>query len=236
IDRSWFDTALGLAVRLDGFEGKGVVALGEFKRHTGPGSGGAMLDGQDDAIVAVAAKVEVGITPGVEFGRSAQGLAGADGAGSLPGMVDDRDGDGMAALQFTQEGEQRRDIAADILIDAMQAEERIEDEQPRLQPGDGLVEAGTVGVEIEAQAGGGDHLNVELGESNAGGGTNAFEAATDDVQRVFGGIEQDAAGAAHREAAQAGDAGGDGDRQIEGEEGFAALGLAADDPDGFLRP
>src|SRR5271157_6246282 len=59
------DAAFGLAIRLDRLEGKGAVALGEFERHTGHG-GGAMLDGQDDAIVAVAAKVEVGITPGVE--------------------------------------------------------------------------------------------------------------------------------------------------------------------------
>ena len=71
---------------------------------------------------------------------------------------------------------------------------------------------------------------------SAGGGTDAVEAAADDVQRVFGGIEQDAAGRADREAAQAGGAGGDGDGQIEGEEGFAAFGLAADDPDGLLGP
>ena len=57
-----------------------------------------MFDGQDDAIVTVAAEIEVGIAPGMEFRRSAQGLAGADGAGALPGMVDNRDGDGMAAL------------------------------------------------------------------------------------------------------------------------------------------
>jgi hypothetical protein len=56
------------------------------------------------------------------------------------------------------------------------------------------------------------------------------------VQGVFGGIEQDAAGAADREAVQAGDAGGHGDGQIEGEEGFAAFGFAADDADGFFRP
>ena len=47
----------------------------------------------------------------------------------------------------------------------MQAHERIEDEQPRLQPGDGLVETCAVGLEIEAQAGRGDHLDVEFGES-----------------------------------------------------------------------
>ena len=105
-----------------------------------------MLDGEDDAIVAVAAEIEVGVAPGVELGRAAQGLAGADGAGALSGMVDDGDGDGVAALQFAQEGEQRGDLAADVLVDAMQADEGIEDEEPRLEPGDGLVEACAVGA------------------------------------------------------------------------------------------
>jgi len=49
-------------------------------------------------------------------------------------------------------------------------------------------------------------------------------------------IEEDAAGVGHREAAQAWDASRHGDSQIEGQEGFAALGLAADDADGILRP
>ncbi len=118
----------------------------------------------------------------------------------------------------------------------MQAHERIKDEQPRFQPGDGLIEPSAVGFEIEAQAGSGDYLHVECGETDAGRGADTFEAAANDVKGVFGGIEQDAAGTADREATQAGDAGGDGDGQIEGEEGFAALGLAADDTDGFFRP
>jgi hypothetical protein len=54
--------------------------------------------------------------------------------------------------------------------------------------------------------------NVQRGETDAGGGADAFEAAADDVQGVFGGIEQDAARTADREAAQARDARGDGDR------------------------
>src|SRR5271157_3002829 len=135
-------------------------------------------------------------------------------------MMDDRDGDGVTTLQVTQEGEQRRDLAADILIDAVQANERIEDEQPRLQPGDGLIEPCAVGLEIEAQAWGRDHLDVEFGEADTGGGEDALEAATDDMERVLGGIEQYTTRARDREAPQAGDAGGDGDRQIEGEEGF----------------
>src|SRR5438045_3622727 len=49
-------------------------------------------------------------------------------------------------------------------------------------------------------------------------------------------VEQDAAGTRHWEAAQAWSGGCDGDGQIEGKEGFAALGLTADDADGFVRP
>jgi hypothetical protein len=57
-----------------------------------------MFDGQDDAVVAVAAQIEVGVAPGVEFGRAPQGLTGTDGAGALSGMVDEHDGDGVATL------------------------------------------------------------------------------------------------------------------------------------------
>ena len=118
----------------------------------------------------------------------------------------------------------------------MQPDEGIEHEQARLQPGDSFLEACAVGIQIETQAGRGDHLDVEFGQRDAGGGTDALEAAANDVQGVFGGIEQDTAGAADRETTQAGNAGGDGDGQIEGEEGFAAFGFAADDADGFFRP
>src|SRR5208283_1308558 len=82
----------------------------------------------------------------------------------------------------------------------------------------------------------GDDLDVEIGERDAGGLADAIEAASHDVQRILGGIEQDAARSRHREAAQAGDAGGHGHGDVEGEERFAALGLAADDADGLLGP
>jgi hypothetical protein len=81
----------------------------------------------------------------MELRGSAQGLTGAYGAGALFGVVDEHDGDGVAPLQLAQEGEQRCHIAADILIDAMQAHERIEDEQA-LDPGDGGDSIGAVGA------------------------------------------------------------------------------------------
>jgi hypothetical protein len=91
-------------------------------------------------------------------------------------------------------------------------------------------------LQIEPQAGRGDDLNVDVGQFDGGGGADAVEAPTDDVQGVLGGVEQHTPGVGHGEAAQAGPAGGDGDGQIEGEEGFAAFGLAADDADGLLGP
>jgi hypothetical protein len=236
VDGGLLDEAFGLGIGLDGLQGEGVIALGEFESDAGDGGGGAMLDGQHDAVVAVAAEVEVGIAPGVEFGRSAQGLTGADGTGALSGVVDDGPGDGVTPLQFAQEGEQRGNLPADILVNAMQTDEGIEHEQARLQPGDSLLEACAVSIQIEAQAGRGDHLDVEFGQRDRGGGTDALEAAANDVQGIFGRIEQNAAGTRDREASQAGCCRSDGDGQIEGEEGFAAFGLTADDPDRLLGP
>ena len=100
----------------------------------------------------------------------------------------------------------------------------------------GVGEAVAIGIEIEAEGGRGDDLDVEIGERDAGGLADAIEAASHDVQRVLGGVEQDAACSRHREAAQAGDAGGDRDGDVEGEERLAAFGLAADDADGLLGP
>ena len=151
-------------------------------------------------------------------------------------MMDENDGDGMPPLQVPQIGEQWRHLAADVLIDLMEADEGVKDEQARFQTCDGLFEAGAVGIEVEAQTGGGDHLDIELGEIAAGGGADAVEPAPHDMQGILGGVEEDAPGPLHGEAAQAGRAGRDGDGKVECEEGFAALRLAADDADGFLGP
>jgi hypothetical protein len=50
----------------------------------------------------------------------------------------------LPALQLAQVGEQRRDFAAGVLVDAVETYERIEDEQARLQSGDGLGEVAEV--------------------------------------------------------------------------------------------
>ena len=173
-----------------------------------------MLDGQRD-VVAIAAQIEIAVAPGMELGRAAQRLPGADAAAALLGVVDDEDGNAVAALQLAQIGQQWGDLAAGVLVDAMQAHERIEDEQARLQSGDGLGEVAAVGIEVEPNGRRGDDLDIEVGQLHAGGDRDAFEAAAHDMQGILGRKEQDPAGARHREPAQARHTRCDGNREIE---------------------
>lgn len=63
-------------------------------------------------------------------------MAGPNISGSLSGMVNDDDGDAMPALQFAEKSEQRRHLTADILIDAVETDEGVEDKQAWPELGD----------------------------------------------------------------------------------------------------
>ncbi len=126
----------------------------------------AMLDGQRQ-LLAVAPQIEVAVAPGVELGGAAQGLAGAEAGAALPGVVHDEHGDAVPALQLAQPGEQGGDLAAGVLVDAVQPHEGIEDEQTGPHPVDGLGEVAPVGLEVEAQRRRGDDLDIEIGEPRA---------------------------------------------------------------------
>ena len=107
----------------------------------------------------------------------------------------DEHGHAMPALQLTQEGQQRGHLAAGVLVDTMEAHERIEDQQAGLQSGDGVGEVAPISIEVEAQHRRRDHLDIEVGERDTGSTGDAFEAAAHDVQCIFGGEQQDATGA-----------------------------------------
>src|SRR5229473_5162207 len=66
--------------RFDDLERQRIGALGEIDRDAGHGGSGAVLD-REGEIIAIAAQIEIGITPGVELGGSTQGLSGAHAAG-----------------------------------------------------------------------------------------------------------------------------------------------------------
>ncbi len=86
----------------------------------------------------------------------------------------------MPALQFAEKSEQGGNLAAGVLVDAVQAHERIEDQQARLQSGDGLGEVATVGFEIEPDGRRGDDLDIEVGQFHAWGDSNLYLRRTGD--------------------------------------------------------
>ena len=107
---------------------QGRTGLGEVEGNVIAGSGGAMFGGEGQ-LGALAAQVEVGVAPAMEFAGTAQGLAGARGVGALAGVMDDDDGEVEAALQFAQEGKQSGDLGGVVLVEAVEADEGIEDEE-----------------------------------------------------------------------------------------------------------
>lgn len=167
------EASFGLGLGSEAFDGLECQRVGtahEFERERWHCRRGAVLDSEGDltaARVAVATEIEIRVAPGMELGGPAESLAAADAAGALLGVVDDDDSEAVLPLQLTQPGEQWGNLARGVFVDAMQTHEGVEHEQARPQPGDCGVEASAIGLEIEAEGGGGDHLNIELGERDA---------------------------------------------------------------------
>ena len=112
-------------------------------------------------------------------------------------MVNDDNGDSMPALQFAEKSEQRRHLTADILIDAVETDEGVEDKQAWPELGDGFLEVCPIGVEIEAEARRGDDLDVQADQLEAGGGADSIEPTSLGVQHVFGGVEENPSRVGH---------------------------------------
>ena len=176
------------------------------------------------------------ITERVEFGGTPQRLSAAEPGGALTRVVHDSDGNLVGALQVSEIRKDGGDLAGCVFINAVQADKRIEDEQPGSAQGHGLGEAAAVVGLVEAQRGDVDDLDVGVLERDPGGATDAVEALADDMERILGGIEEDGAGGSHGEAPEAGSTRGDGHSHLQGEKRLAALGLAADDADGLGGP
>src|SRR6185437_9844507 len=156
-----------------------------------------MLDAERQMPGRRAAQVQVRVAPGVELRGAAQGLSGAGVAGGFPRMMYEEHGEGVLALKLPQVRQERCDLAARVLIDAVQTDEGIENQQARLQGGDCLLEELAIAFEVESQRLCGDHLYVESLELAAGRMADAFESCAHDVLRVLGGIKQHAARLTH---------------------------------------
>src|SRR5262249_59203129 len=88
--------------------------------------------------------------------------------GAFAGMVDESNRGVMVTLQRAQISEERRDFTGDILIDPVQAHERVEDRELRLKVGDGGPQCLLILAAIEPQRWHGDDMDIEGFEVDAG--------------------------------------------------------------------
>ena len=224
------DSLAGGGLRLAGVEffvgaidhvkgGRGTLGSELEDKIVGGGSG-AVLDAEVQG-VPLAAQVKVRVSPCVELGGAPQSLPGAEMGRALARVVDQEDSRAEAALKPAQEAEKRRHLGGGVLIDAVQAHEGIEDEEPRVERRYGVAESEAVIDEVESQAWDADHVDVEAIERDAGRLGEALQAIAHQGQSILGREQQHRAGLLGREAAQAGGAGGDRDGEVESEEGLA---------------
>jgi hypothetical protein len=154
-----------------GFE-RELQAIGTWRR--------TMFDAQIQMWV-VTAQIQVGVPPGVEFGRPSERLATTLVGGAFAGMVHQRYGSAVAALQAAQISEQWGDLGREVLIDTVQTNQRVEHKQFGFEAGDrGVKRPLLLGV-IEPKGRHGDDMDVEAVEVGAGGSGDALEALSQDV-------------------------------------------------------
>ena len=85
-----------------------------------------MLDAEPQSVL-LATQVQVRIAPGMKFRAAAQLLARPATPTSLLGVVHDDDGELQAPLKIAQVAEQRCYLCGVVLVDAVQADKRIEE-------------------------------------------------------------------------------------------------------------
>ena len=81
----------------------------------------------------------------------------------------------------------------------MKSDQGVQQEQCGADLSHGLVESELVALGIEAQAGSGDDLQIEAGESEAAVAAQVFDAVADAGQSIFGEIDQGGSGGIDRE-------------------------------------
>jgi len=85
------------------------ISTGEAE-HQGVGSrSGAVLDGETKALIVAAKEVTCGVSPGVEIGAAPEGLTEVA-AGAFGHVVDEDDGEVVAAVELPEEAEEAGDI------------------------------------------------------------------------------------------------------------------------------
>lgn len=95
-----------------------------------------------------------------------------------------------AALELSQVAEELGYAPGAALRSGVEPHERIEDQKPRPELIDELLERLAVGRLVEAKGVGGDDVDRERGELEAGSAAEGFGALADRARIVLGGVEQ----------------------------------------------
>jgi hypothetical protein len=185
---------------------------------------------REEELSAMASDEQEGVGPGEEVARAAEALPRVTGA-VLAGVVDDEHGDVVGPLQLAQVAKERGDLPGVVLVDAVQPDERVEDEEPRRVARYGVTEPSLVMLAVEAERGGEDEVHGQCGKVEAAIAADAFEARLDHGRGVLRHVQEDTPGVANVEATEARLAARDGERHFEREPGLATLRGAAEDTD-----
>ena len=148
---------------------------------------GAVLDGERE-IVGLSLDVEVGIAPSMKLGATTQGRPGAEVVGSFSGVVDDDNGEMKQTLELTEVGENGSDIGRRIFVDTVEANEGVEEQEPRLKLLDSKPKPRLILEGVESERRSGNDLNIELCEVDMCEMADTFESSAHDLQRILGGV------------------------------------------------
>jgi hypothetical protein len=138
--------------------------------------------------------------------------------------------------ELAQGREHGRDLGGVILVDALKANVRVQDEQLGSVACEGLSKPVEMLFAVEPERRLEDELDVESVEVCSASTSDAVDALADLFRRVLGSIDEHTTALSDLETIETGSSGSDSDGDIESEPGLARFGSAADDADRALAP
>ena len=169
-----------------------------------------------------AGDVEVGVTPGPEVTAATQRLTGIAGC-VFACMVDESNGSVESTREFSKGREDSGDLASVVFVGRLKAHVGVEYQKLGLMAGKGETQPLEVLVAVESEGSFHDEPDIEGGEVGFTCEAEAFDAPPYLVGRVFCGEQENRPRAGHPEAPQTRQAGGDGDRDLQSQPGFAGF-------------
>jgi len=169
--------------------GRGAIgSSGESELEWLGSRGGAMLTGEAQAI-AMLCEVRVIVPKRVKVATPTQGLTTMC-ADALAHVMDDKDGDGMAALHLAEKAEEGRDVRAAVFVQTVQSHQGIEPQELRAQTRERGVEPLLIGLQIESDRVGCGDVEIECVEVELAVGAEGAETLAYAREGVFGEVDE----------------------------------------------